>query len=148
MIISVQPYFHLRLTVEQTDTLERIQKVCLKIILSEIYFDYDKVLEMCGLQRLGSRREKRCLNFSLKCLKHPRNYELRKYMFYCIRVGTKFRLSYNFWAQCPDHCWVGICFHWIQEKMVILVCLVKDSSWIVLRRKPITSQLLYFVKDC
>ena len=68
--------FHSRLTVEQAHTLERIQKVCLRIILSEMYIDYETALEMCGLQSLSSRREKRCLNFSLKCLKHPRNFNL------------------------------------------------------------------------
>ena len=28
---------------------------------------------MCGLETLCTRREIRCLDFSLKCLKHPRN---------------------------------------------------------------------------
>ena len=30
-------------------------------------------LEMCGLQPLYERREERCLDFALKCCKHPKN---------------------------------------------------------------------------
>ena len=49
--------FHSRLTTEQVADIERIQKTCLKVIL-------------------GDRREKRCLDFSLKCIEHPRNSRL------------------------------------------------------------------------
>ena len=68
--------FHSRLTSEQSAKLERIQKVCLKVILGEMYIDYDSALEMCGLETLKLRREKRCLDFSLKCIKHPKNSRL------------------------------------------------------------------------
>jgi hypothetical protein len=68
--------FHSSLTQANSNTLERIQKTCLKVILSEMYVSYDSALEMCGLQTLFSRREKRCLDFSLKCIKHPRNKRL------------------------------------------------------------------------
>ena len=44
-----------------------------KIILSENYLDYSAALEMTGLETLFIRREKRVINFSLKCLKHPVN---------------------------------------------------------------------------
>jgi hypothetical protein len=65
--------FHSSLTQADGDKLERIQKTCLKVILGDMYVGYDSALEMCGLQTLSSRRNKRCLDFSLKCLKHPRN---------------------------------------------------------------------------
>ena len=41
-----------------------------------MYMDYESALEMSGLDTLSSRREKRCLDFALKCLKHPRNSRL------------------------------------------------------------------------
>ena len=63
--------FHSGLTIEQTNDLERIQKVCLKIILGDNFVNYSAALEMTGLDTLHIRREKRVLNFSLKCLKHP-----------------------------------------------------------------------------
>ena len=68
--------FHSSLTVEQTASLERIQNTCLKVILSENYTSYEAALEMTGLETLYSRRENRCLDFSLKCLKHVKNYRL------------------------------------------------------------------------
>ena len=65
--------FHSRLTDADSDKLERIQKTCLKVILGDMYIDYSSSLEMTGLDTLQNRRLKRCLNFSLKSVKHPRN---------------------------------------------------------------------------
>ena len=65
--------FHSSLTGEQTTDLERIQRTCLKIILAENYVHYVAALEMSGLDTLYQRREKRMLDFSLKCIKHPLN---------------------------------------------------------------------------
>ena len=72
----MQYAFHSRLTVEQSYKLERVQKVCLKVILGEMYLDYESALEMCALQPLFKRRQERCLSFALKCIKHPRNNRL------------------------------------------------------------------------
>ena len=44
--------YHSRLTEEQNNKLERIQKTCLKVILSEMYVDYQSALEMTGLDTL------------------------------------------------------------------------------------------------
>ena len=65
--------FHSSLTVAQATDIERIQKTSLKVILGENYIDYPAALEMSGLQTLHDRREKRCLDFALKSLKHPVN---------------------------------------------------------------------------
>ena len=62
--------FHTSLTEEQSDKIETIQSTSLKIILSENYVSYNAALEMCGLERLSARREKRLLSFSLKCIKN------------------------------------------------------------------------------
>ena len=37
-----------------------------------MYVSYTAALEMCGLQTLALRRQERCLNFALKCIKHPK----------------------------------------------------------------------------
>ena len=63
--------FHSRLTIEQSNKLERIQRTCLKVILGEKYESYNSALEMCSLETLYLRREKRCLDFSLKSVKQP-----------------------------------------------------------------------------
>ena len=65
--------FHSSLTQEQSDKLEKVQKTSLKIILSESYVSYSAALEMCGLQTLSDRRQKRCLDFAIKSVKHDRN---------------------------------------------------------------------------
>ena len=68
--------FHSTLTGEQSNTIERIQRTCLKIILGEMYMDYSSALEMTGLDSLSDRRSKRCLDFSLKVIKNQRNSRL------------------------------------------------------------------------
>ena len=65
--------FHSSLTVAQATDIERIQKTSLKVILGDNYVDYPAALEMSGLQTLYERRERRCLDFALKSLKHPIN---------------------------------------------------------------------------
>ena len=63
--------WHSTLTVEQAQSIERVQKTCLKIILGPEYNHYSHALEVCGLEPLNDRREARCLKFGLKCLLHP-----------------------------------------------------------------------------
>ena len=64
--------FHASLTQEETRKIEMIQKTCLRVILGEMYVSYTAALEMCGLQSLADRRQKRCLDFALKCAQHPK----------------------------------------------------------------------------
>ena len=52
--------------------LERIQKVSLRIILSEDYTSYESALKYTNLPTLKSRRAKLSLNFALKCIKNER----------------------------------------------------------------------------
>jgi hypothetical protein len=68
--------YHSSLTIEDSDKLEQIQKICLKVILGEMYVGYSAALEMTGLELLSARREQRCLDFARKCVKHPRNSRL------------------------------------------------------------------------
>ena len=68
--------FHSSLTVEDAGKIEQVQKTCLKVILGEMYVSYSAALEMTGLLDLSTRREDRCLNFALKCVRHPRNNRL------------------------------------------------------------------------
>ena len=68
--------FHSSLTIEDSNKLEQIQKICLKVILGDMYVSYSVALEMSGLKLLSTRRQDRCLDFARKCLKHPRNNRL------------------------------------------------------------------------
>ena len=65
--------FHSSLTQTQVKSLERLQSTCLKVILQENYISYSSALEITGLQTPYDRREERCLNYSLKSIKHPQN---------------------------------------------------------------------------
>ena len=68
--------WHSTLTAEQSQKLESVQKVCLKVILGETYSGYKDALEYCGLDSLSDRREEKCLNFGLKSLLHPIHSEM------------------------------------------------------------------------
>ena len=71
------------------NSLERIQRVCLKIILGKDYVGYIRALEPCELETLESRRDKVSLSFAKKCIKsskhrhlfpaavHPHEHQLR-----------------------------------------------------------------------
>jgi hypothetical protein len=61
--------WHSSLTLEDINMLERVQKICLKVILGEMYVNYEAALEMCNIQTLYKRREDRCLNFEKKMFK-------------------------------------------------------------------------------
>ena len=59
---------HTMVTVEQNLDLERVQKLCLKIILGEDCCGYETALDSCGLEKLSIRREAKCLRFGLQSL--------------------------------------------------------------------------------
>ena len=63
--------WHSTPTVEQTHNIERVQKLCLKIILGDQYHGYEDALKKCDLESLADRREDKCLKYGLKCLLHP-----------------------------------------------------------------------------
>ena len=42
------------------------------MIYGESYTDYEAALQTSGNEKLSERRLKRCLDFSLKCLDHPK----------------------------------------------------------------------------
>ena len=55
--------WHSSLTIEQITDIERVQKVCLRVILGEEnYVDYNQALKVTCLQK---RREDKCLKFGL-----------------------------------------------------------------------------------
>ena len=52
--------WHSSLTEKDSDKLERVQKVGLRIILKDGYVSYEKALQMTGLQTLKNRHELPC----------------------------------------------------------------------------------------
>ena len=56
------------LTEGDSDDIERIQKVVLKVILTHNYTDYSTACNNLNLQTLKTRQTNLCLKFALKCL--------------------------------------------------------------------------------
>ena len=63
--------WHSTLTVEQSQNIENLQKLSLKIILGQTYQGCEDSLSKTGLDKLSDRREAKCLKFGLKSLLHP-----------------------------------------------------------------------------
>ena len=68
--------WHHAITQEEKSDLERVQKVALKIILKDRYTTYEQALTHLNLDYLSIRREKLCLNFAKKCLKHEKTRDM------------------------------------------------------------------------
>ena len=68
--------FHSMLTQENSENIERIQKIVLRIIMDDKYLDYHHACLNMNMQTLSSRRSKLCLSFALKCLKSDKHRHL------------------------------------------------------------------------
>ena len=71
--------WHSSLTVEQSYDIERVQRTALKVVLGTEYDGYENALKICDLENLHDRREKRCLTFGLRSLKHPKHKHMFPY---------------------------------------------------------------------
>ena len=67
--------WHSGITDEDRESLERVQKSALRIILGHNYNSYQNALNKMDLQTLEERRESLCLNFARKCVQ---NEQLKK----------------------------------------------------------------------
>ena len=65
------PTWHPGLKIENANKIERVQKCALSIILGREYIGYKGALKTLKMETLTTRREKLCLNFALKAVKHP-----------------------------------------------------------------------------
>ena len=70
------PVFHPQLTNENTEAIERVQKIVTRIILSYRYENYEDACSYLELDTLFMRREELCQNFALKCLKNEKHKSL------------------------------------------------------------------------
>ena len=68
--------WHNSITEEESNHIERVQKVALRIILKEDYTGYSSALELSGLQTLKHRRTQLSLNFAKKCIKSDTSSDL------------------------------------------------------------------------
>ena len=68
--------WHSGLTQQNSEDIERIQKIALKIILKEKYIDYQNALNVLDLKKLKDRREILSLEFAKKCLRNDKMKKL------------------------------------------------------------------------
>ena len=66
------PVWHIGLTLEQSNQIERVQKNSLAAIMGSEYTRYSEVLQKTGLQSLAERQVKICSNFITKNMKSER----------------------------------------------------------------------------
>ena len=64
--------WHSSLTDENRQDLARIQRSAVSIIMGERFKNYSNSLKYLELEDLNSRRERLCLNFALRSMKHER----------------------------------------------------------------------------
>ena len=70
------PIWHPSLTVEQSDSIERVQKMALGIILGSEYTEYFIALTIVELDLLSNRRDSLCLTFARKSQQHDKHKNL------------------------------------------------------------------------
>ena len=64
------------ITQEETEDIERVQKVAVKMILKENYTNYNDAMNLLGLENLESRRSSLCLKFAKTCLKNEKTAKM------------------------------------------------------------------------
>ena len=60
--------WHSSLTKKNTNDLERVQKVAVRIILGKFYKNYTDGISKLNMEKLEKRRENICLKFAKNCL--------------------------------------------------------------------------------
>ena len=60
------------LTKRNSQDIEAVQKICVKLISGQNLVNYEELLTSLGLDTLEARRVKLCLKFAKKCLKNDR----------------------------------------------------------------------------
>ena len=68
--------WHSSLTEENITDLERVQKNACRIILGNLYSDYNESLDRLQLENLSIRREKLSLKFAINCEENPKTKQL------------------------------------------------------------------------
>ena len=91
------PVYTSMLTEENISDIERVQKITLKVILSDRYTSYEDACKTLNTSSLELRRRDLALNFALKCLKsdqHKHIFTQRTSVYYQLRKIKSFEEPY------------------------------------------------------
>ena len=83
--------WHSSLTRKNTNDLERVQKVAVRIILGKYYNNYNDGISKLKIEKVEKRRENMCLKFAENCLKNSKltNIFPRRKNLHMMRKRTK-----------------------------------------------------------
>ena len=87
--------FHSNLGAKNTAVIEKIQSTSLKVIFPNL--SYTEALAKSGLETMASRRESRCLKFSIKTAKHPKMksmFPVNQNNIHNVRKHEKFQVNH------------------------------------------------------
>ena len=98
------PVFHSMLTQEQTDDIERLQKIVTRVILVDQYSSYEQACRLLSIQTLKQRRIQLCLTFSLKILENEKfkDFFRPNQNFSDIRSQEKFQVPFAHTSRYQD----------------------------------------------
>ena len=68
--------WHSSLTINQSNTIEKVQKTACRIILGYSYTSYNDALNECGIESLVDRRKGHCLKFAAGLSQCPQTKDL------------------------------------------------------------------------
>ena len=85
------------ITQEETEDIERVQKVAVKMILKANYTNYNDSLDLLDLENLQYRRSSLCLKFAKTCLKNENTakmFPLNTYYNPILRNSEKYDVKF------------------------------------------------------
>ena len=94
------PAWHSALTKAQSDSIERVQKTALRVILGDKYLCYDAACSLMSTETLKLRRDALCLNFAKKTASKSRHKDLFSPILQ--PVGTRQEVK-KFWEHSCHH---------------------------------------------
>ena len=90
--------WHSSLTQEDEQSLERIQKSALKLILKEKYKNYENACDILNIENLKCRRNLLFEKFTMKNMNHPQFIEYfqeKEYKTYDFRKPEKYKVTHS-----------------------------------------------------
>ena len=89
--------FHSNLGSKNSAAIEKIQSTSLRVIFPSL--TYKEAMAKAGLETMAERRHKRCLDFSLKAIKHPQMksiFPINQHNLHNIRNHEKFKVNHAY----------------------------------------------------
>ena len=90
---NMAPVWHSKLTKRQSDSIEKVQQKCFRIILRKGYTDYQQACKTLGLVTQAERREELCFKFVQNAMKHHPHLYPKDATARPTRQGSKYHMA-------------------------------------------------------